>query len=185
MILRDQPAPAPFSIRDKKEALFLLAHFVGDLHQPVHVGAIYLDRSGRPVNPDEGGSFDPATETAGGNFILKQVSRACTGANLHAEWDAIPKSLGTIATPEMVRRAREVPPTAGEVGDFAVVWASDTVIASHSAFSGVSFTGACKGHWLIHFANRQTYVKDENVLKQWQLAKAGARLAQLLNTIWP
>src|SRR5262249_46797677 len=67
-VLQVRPAPMPFSIRDKKEALFLLAHFVGDLHQPLHVGAIYLDRDGQPVNPDLRG-LDPATETAGGNFI--------------------------------------------------------------------------------------------------------------------
>jgi S1/P1 Nuclease len=33
-VLLDRPAPPPFSIIDKKEALFLLAHLVGDLHQP-------------------------------------------------------------------------------------------------------------------------------------------------------
>src|SRR5262252_1427866 len=32
-VLKGQPAPLPFSIRDKKEALLLLTHFVGDLHQ--------------------------------------------------------------------------------------------------------------------------------------------------------
>src|SRR5438093_431267 len=67
-VVKGQPAPLPFSIRDKKEALFLLAHFVGDLHQPLHVGAIYLDRNGQPVNPDLSG-LDPLTETAGGNLI--------------------------------------------------------------------------------------------------------------------
>src|ERR1700761_8071232 len=68
-VLRGQPAPLPFSIRDKKEALFLLAHFVGDLHQPLHVGSAYLDRAGKLVNPDQTG-LDPATETQGGNLIL-------------------------------------------------------------------------------------------------------------------
>jgi hypothetical protein len=31
----------------------------------------------------------------------------------------------------------------------------------------------------------QGYAKDENRLKGAQLAKAGARLAELLNAIWP
>jgi hypothetical protein len=53
--LKGQPAPLPFSIRDKKEALFLLAHLVGDLHQPLHVGPVYLDGNGQLVNPDQGG----------------------------------------------------------------------------------------------------------------------------------
>jgi hypothetical protein len=53
-VLKDQPAPSPFAIRDKKEALFLLAHFVGDLHQPLHVGAVYLAQNGTVANPDLG-----------------------------------------------------------------------------------------------------------------------------------
>jgi hypothetical protein len=64
-VLKDQPARAPISVRDKKEALFLLAHFLGDLHQPLHVGAVYLDASGKLVNPDQSGSVDQTTETAG------------------------------------------------------------------------------------------------------------------------
>ena len=51
-VLRDMTPSGPFSIADKKEALFLLAHFLGDLHQPLHVGAVYLDEHGRLVDPD-------------------------------------------------------------------------------------------------------------------------------------
>jgi hypothetical protein len=69
--------------------------------------------------------------------------------------------------------------------NFAVAWATDSILASHSAFQGVTFTGACKGHWLVRFASRKAYLKNENKVKQEQLAKGGARLAQLLNTIWP
>ena len=34
-----------------REALRLLAHYVGDIHQPLHVAAVYLDREGRVVDP--------------------------------------------------------------------------------------------------------------------------------------
>ena len=45
-------------------ALILLAHLIGDIHQPLHVGAQYFDARGNPVNPakvsesfpDEGGN---------------------------------------------------------------------------------------------------------------------------------
>lgn len=30
----------------------LIAHFVGDLHQPLHVGAVYLHANGVVVDPD-------------------------------------------------------------------------------------------------------------------------------------
>jgi S1/P1 nuclease len=177
-VLRGQPAPLPFSIRDKKEALFLLAHFVGDLHQPLHVGAAYLDRSGKLVNPDQSG-LDPATETEGGNLILDE------GNNFHTEWDAIPEQLGETASPELVKRAKAVAPTTGPIESFAANWAGDTIIASHAAFAGLTFTGAEKDQWDAHIPDRTAYWTRQDELKRDQLAKGGARLAQILNTIWP
>jgi len=187
-VLKGQPAPLPFSIRDKKEALLLLTHFVGDLHQPLHVGAIYLDRSGQPVNPDLSG-LDPFTETAGGNFI-KDVTKDGTEA-FHSEWDEIPNDVGEGANADMIRRARLVPPTTEPLGNLAVTWASDSVQTSHKAFAGLTFTrdltftGTDHNQWLVHFPDRAAYWNSQNGLKREQLAKGGARLAQLLNTIWP
>jgi S1/P1 Nuclease len=179
LVLRGKPASLPFSIRDRKEALFLLAHFLGDLHQPLHVGAVYLNAQGQLVNPDQGGPADPATETAGGNFISDQ------GQNLHAEWDAIPADIGDSAGSELIDKARAVAPTNGQIDDFAAAWATDTVRASHAAFNGATFTGADKQRWDVHFQDRTAYWNDQNLRKRDQLAKGGARLAQLLNTIWP
>ncbi len=177
LVLQNKPAPAPFSIKDQKEALFMLAHFVGDIHQPLHVGAIYLDAAGRPVNPDTG-AFDKNSETAGGNFISEGHG------NLHADWDAIPKTLGTSANAAIVAKAKSVPHTAGLLSDWAATWASDTVMAAHTAFQGLSFTGTGAHKWSVQFDNRTAYVKAENQLKKGQLAKGGARLAELLNAIW-
>jgi hypothetical protein len=178
MVLKGQAAPLPFSIRDKKEALFLLAHFLGDLHQPLHVGAIYLDANGQRVNPDQGG-LDPDTQTAGGNLISDQ------GNNFHTEWDAIPADLGESGSPDMVKKAQAVAPATGPLENFAVIWASDTVMASHSAFAGLTFTGTGHAHWAVNFADRAAYWNNQDGLKRDQLAKGGARLAQLLNAIWP
>ena len=58
-------------------------------------------------------------------------------------------------------------------------------MASHAAFKGLSFTGTGAHKWSVEFDNRKAYVKSENQLKEKQLAKAGARLAELLNAIWP
>src|SRR5262249_3539808 len=88
------PPPFPFGIMDKKEALLLLAHLLGDLHQPLHVGAVYLDAEGRLVDPDTAHSIDPATDTIGGNAIQDQ------NLSLHTEWDAIPYDIGESATKE-------------------------------------------------------------------------------------
>jgi hypothetical protein len=179
LVLQDRAAPAPFSIRDKKEALFLLAHFAGDIHQPLHVGAVYLDPNGKLVDPDHHGPLVKSTETQGGNFIHDGST------DLHSEWDDIPDSWGTTADQKFVNLAKAVPATTGDTSGFAAAWASDTVVQAHAAFSGVTFTGNGHGRWNAQFANRDKYSEDANKLKINQLAKGGARLAQLLNTIWP
>lgn len=76
---QDKPIPPgfPFSIKDKREALLLPTHFIGDLHQPLHVGALYLDASGGLVDPDVAHQVDPANDTVGGNSIQDRMS-ICT-----------------------------------------------------------------------------------------------------------
>jgi hypothetical protein len=180
-VLKGTPAPPPFSIKDKKEALLLLAHFVGDLHQPLHVGAVYLDPNGKVVNPDTPPGLDPKTETSGGNKISDGHE------NFHSEWDAIPTSLQ--ADSVMVQKAKAVAPTPGPIEQWAASWAGDTIVAgSHPAFAGLTFEAEAQGHWAIYFKNaqqRQDYLDEETKLKRDQIAKGGARLAELLKAIWP
>jgi hypothetical protein len=38
----------------KPVAVILLAHYVGDIHQPLHVGAEYFDEAGHAIDPDKG-----------------------------------------------------------------------------------------------------------------------------------
>jgi hypothetical protein len=189
------PAAAPFSIKDKKEALLMLAHFVGDLHQPLHVGAAYLQDDGSLVNPD-----DPATplsddmQTRGGNKL--EIGQS----NLHSDWDEIPTNItlnGLKTGPGQKRRqalmaaarALDVPgPTAGEPLQWPVAWASDTVLSSHAAFQGLRFSrkGVLKaGDWVVQFNDHTGYEQAQNSVQQQQLVKAAAHMAQLLKAIWP
>ncbi len=179
LVLIDKPAPAPFSVSDKKEALLLLAHFVGDLSRPLHVGAVYLNSSGDLINPDSPGPLDPATETVGGNAIKDEQT------DLHTEWDIIPSDLGRSADSAMVEKARAVPLTAAPLPNLAAIWASESVMASHAAFAGLTFTGAGPQKWLVHFSDHALYLQSQDALQREQIAKGGAHLAQLLNAIWP
>ncbi len=182
-ILQGKPAPAPFSIRDKREALLMLAHFVGDIYQPLHVGAVYLDSFGDPINPDlQDGNLDPKTETRGGNSI------GDGSTNLHAEWDAIPRSIKpTKISAKMLEEARSIDNTPGDASLWPAAWASDTLLVAHRAFSGVTYREDLTKpkHWTAEFKDRKAYLKAKNRIQREQLAKAGARLAQVLNTIWP
>src|SRR5262249_27994130 len=179
LVLQDRPAPPPFSIKDKKEALFLLAHFVGDLHQPLHVGGVYLKANGDRVDPDEKG-LDPSTETQGGNKI-KDGKR-----NLHSDWDEIPEAWGVTPGAALLAEARGIPSTPGPIKDWAASWAGDTVKAAQIALNdkAATFFGDPPHGWTVAFADRQKYEMDAQQIKFKQLAKGGARLAQLLNEIW-
>lgn len=74
----------------KAIAVILLAHMVGDIHQPLHVGAQYFDEQGRPVDPDK---TQPAYDHHGGNTITFRFSPAATErtgqkqAKFHGFWD--------------------------------------------------------------------------------------------------
>jgi len=81
----------------KPVALILLAHYVGDIHQPLHVGAEYFDRSGRPCDPDTPpvpGTPPPEIyEDMGGNSLLLTLKIPLPldeygkRTRLHSYWD--------------------------------------------------------------------------------------------------
>jgi hypothetical protein len=73
----------------KAVAIILLAHFFGDIHQPLHVGAEYFDATGKPTNPGEGGQF--FSDEGGNNLALRlrNVGSPPVGKVpvLHGYWD--------------------------------------------------------------------------------------------------
>ena len=188
-VLRQVPA-APLKAR--QEALLLIAHLVGDLHQPLHVGAVYLDASGQPQDPDTTPAPTTAPlETRGGNKL--EVGNS----NLHAMWDEIPSALklGNLGTAPGIKRraallqaASALPATAGPVGGWPATWATDTVMTSHQAFPGLRFARTGAQHsddWVVSFDNASAYASAEQTLQSQQLSKAAGRLARLLQAIWP
>jgi hypothetical protein len=181
--LRGRSVPAPFSFETSKEALRALAHFVGDVHQPLHVGAIYLDALGHEMDPDAG-SYDPATKTRGGNLLIHGPHR-----NLHSEWDSIPSRLSASRfLADGVAQARLVPPTSGPVSGWAAAWAGESVVASQSALATLSYgaednVGTPRASWPV--TEPSDYVKHRQAVQEQQLVRAGARLAQLLEAVWP
>jgi hypothetical protein len=181
-VLKDKPAPPPFSIKDKKEALLLLTHFLGDLHQPLHVGSVYLGIDGKLVDPDIAHKIDPATETAGGNFISDQ------NLNLHHEWDDIPQDIGDAATRELLADARSMPASQGPIESWPAAWATDTILGAQDASKGLSFQlvdPPPRAKWTVSFDDHMAYLRSMDAIKRKQLAKGGARLTEILNAIWP
>ena len=179
-VLKGNPAPAPFNIKDKAEALRLLAHYAGDIHQPLHVGAVYLTANGAEVNPDVG-IYDPATATRGGNNIKVLPSKS---KNLHATWDAIPKSqtMSHVGS-TWIAAARAITVTSGSSLTWPAQWASGTVAQANAALSVPTYGALSATTWTVKLPTG--YSKSMASIKKEQLTLAGARLAQLLQDIWP
>lgn len=178
LVLQGKPAAGPFSIKSKREALLVLTHYVGDIHQPLHVGALYLDANGKPVNPDEG-TFDPATDTRGGNELMVAGDH-----NLHSEWDAIPPSMHAYKINKAwIDEAERVPATDGLPAAWSTAWATDTQKRAQAAFKGMKCGAKSGKTWSATLPTG--YAKTMKSIKKAQLTKGGARLAQLLKGLWP
>jgi len=182
-VLQGRASPAPIDIRDEREALMLLAHLVGDVHQPLHVAAVYLDARGRRVDPDAAPSTSIArTRTRGGNSIVAGTT------DLHTEWDQLASPLAPAAiNAAMLTEARAVGRTAGRPSAWPEAWAGETVRDAHKAFDGIVFTGVASqpGRWMASFDDSAAYHRMKREIQRRQLVRAGARLAQLLNSLWP
>jgi S1/P1 Nuclease len=178
-VLEGKKPPTTFSIKDKKEALFLLAHFAGDIHQPLHVGSVYLDANGSLVDPSATMVGVEQTETQGGNLILLE------GKNLHGDWDEVPETWTIEAMPGLLSSAKGVPATTVQTGILPALWGSETVRLAGDAFRDLKFGPKHGTRWTAVPTNAATYKAEQDRLKKEQIAKAGARLAAVLNTIWP
>lgn len=72
-------------------AVILLAHYLGDIHQPLHVGAEYFNQAGHAVDPDKN---QPGIEDEGGNTLMLELIRgtpeemAHRPLKLHGFWDS-------------------------------------------------------------------------------------------------
>ncbi|MGQ3092532.1 MAG: S1/P1 nuclease [Roseateles sp.] len=189
-VLQGRAAPPPFGIASRREALLMLLHLVGDLHQPLHVAGVYLDAGGHPVDPDKTG-LDPAHFTVGGNRLMLP-ERPRTGAagiadlvagwrpsNLHALWDGVPAALrADHIDARWVQEARRVPASSGAPSDWPALWAADALAQGRPALHDVTF-GAKQGEvWPVTLP--AGYEARMAVIKRRQLTLAGARLAEVL-----
>jgi hypothetical protein len=81
-----EPQPNPRAIT-KTVALILLAHYMGDIHQPLHVGAEYFDDDGNPTEPTVGGKWHGDQGGNKINLFLFVDGKARALGGLHGYWD--------------------------------------------------------------------------------------------------
>lgn len=179
-VLRGQPAPAPFNFT-KRDALMLLVHFLGDIHQPLHVGALYLDKDGNAVDPDssqfERDRAGTETSTFGGNILTWMANGR--PVKLHSAWDSVVVGDYSLAD------ARKVQATPGDPTGWAAAWATESLGEAKTAFAGLTFGKRGQKGWPVQFTDMAKYQAARKMTQRDQVEKAGARLTQLLLWIWP
>ena len=197
-------APASDSINlTQREALWVLAHVVGDIHQPLHVAALYFDKDCHDiVDPNivaaglpNFGIGTEVSETTGGNDLTK-------GSNsLHHYWDAnaVDKAMKRAgftakATGKFVRYVVKHPPqnwkTGGDPETWSSKWATEIMPLGRFAYEGVRLgqarhePHATRLRCAAKLTFEPNYESDSAKVALRQIGKAGFRLAALLTTIF-
>ncbi|WFU07344.1 S1/P1 nuclease (plasmid) [Rhizobium sp. CB3171] len=176
-VLQGKPAPRPFAdSMDKREALLMLAHLVGDLHQPLHAGAIYLQEDGHQTRAATGEEGSDPGFTRGGNWMFVGTKK------LHSLWDTV--SDATITKAKNIP-ASDIAPTTGQLNEWPATWASETIVIAKKNLEELKIEPeSSKHHWPIH-AKINSYENDIAGVQARQLAAAGHHFAELLNAVWP
>jgi hypothetical protein len=156
----------------KPVAVILLAHYVGDIHQPLHVGAEYFDESGHTVDPDKG---KPGLEDEGGNTFVLHLKTGTPeemthrALKLHPFWDneavmatlpSLPLTMSKEERYEQTERAkrrlidrftREEPsnwrlPRNVVLKNYAEAWADEILPIAREAHERLRFTNVYAQH---------------------------------------
>jgi len=207
-----QGRPNPNYPLSKRNALKLLVHLAGDIHQPLHVGAGYIDASGQSNKIVK----DPAEarrkhlpNDKGGNDLVIDGNRQ----NLHGFWDfGLVTSLMTLTDRQTSDTLAEflhqsVRPkgnwsSRGPVSTWAAQWATDSLRVSRGhAYMSVVITskrtipvlsggqpvvrnGQPVMQTVYDVRRDANYETANREIVRQQLAKAGFRLAKLLDAIY-
>ncbi|PWT95940.1 MAG: hypothetical protein C5B55_00635 [Blastocatellia bacterium] len=188
----------------KRNALRLLVHFVGDLHQPMHVASGYINEHG-PGNTilivsDPSQINDGIKKDVGGNVLIIDKT---TEKNLHSFWDGDlvhlmmdSSNTNTIAAFAQLLKTTITPQPdwdpQGPITTWAAQWATDSLHQSrdHSYNSVVIVRkfklkkGKNKGKFAYEITRDENYDQTNTPVVGTQLAKGGYRLAALLDEIF-
>jgi hypothetical protein len=185
------PATNPHGF-NPRVALMLLVHLVGDLHQPLHVGAAYFNSKDRFVDPNAVHQGVSADE--GGNWLRY------SGQALHAFWDgkAVDLAMHRAAAPSpqafavrILQNSPIVPQTPGVPVDWPQHWADEMLPLAAHAHQGLKVG---RRHIVndAHGSHPEWTVTAPPGYEKWardtareRLTAAGFRLAQTLEAIWP
>ncbi len=177
------------------EALRMLVHFVGDEHQPLHVGNGFFEVAGdgsvRLVT-DPVAAKDLANDK-GGNALCYGPGRY---DELHAYWDSnLVTKITKTENPEDLAKVLETKvaaegsawKSAGDYHQWANDWATESLVAARIAYTGITFgretPDAKGGIKSIQITLSPTYDETCVPVAEKRLAQAAYHLAEILNAI--
>lgn len=196
-VLRGQANPThnPHHL-SPRQAILLLTHLVGDLHQPLHVGPSYITRANHVVDPPNQAALDSHAvfATHGDNWLMYE------GKKLHGLWDSQFVKYGmkmalTSAPVDYAAYLLEKDPApeqdAGDVGQWPKAWADESLQRAKAAHRQLTVTdrkvvmqnGSSHLQWEVSLP--KDYTKQATLEARRALLLAGKRLALLLRAIWP
>lgn len=158
-ILKDPTKTLP----ERREALFFIAHFVGDFHQPLHCAERNKDK--------------------GGNLVKVRVKAGDTDTpNLHKVWDSVlvAQAMGTLSSADYADRLLgklDAEKTKAHQKGTLEEWILEChVVAREKVYTDQAEAVKAEGHTLS-----EDYVKLGADAAELQLLRGGLRLAQFLN----
>jgi len=177
----------------KSQALRVLVHMVGDIHQPLHVGTGYF-------NVNDADNVELITEPAeaagkpndvGGNDLFYGPGPY---DELHGYWDGhLVEDIDHTTTyhklvPYLSNKVDKVNlKTPGDYHKWAEKWATDSVKQALAAYQGLQFNNPVfNSHQMLKKLSitlPEGYASNETQVAAQQICKAGFHLADLLNHI--
>lgn len=157
-----------------RQALLMIAHLVGDIHQPLHIGAVYLNQDNQFVTPATQAQVDGVNvfDVQGGNNLLiedqatwtardlknfkPEVSNgnaARVGKPLHLYWDVtvvenVMRDLGVKSVSELTDKLISAPtvPAAnkGDPVSWPEQWATEGLYLAKSAYTNIAIVDKVK-----------------------------------------
>jgi hypothetical protein len=180
----------------QREALLLLAHLLGDIHQPLHVGTAYVDAEDAFVVPVSARAVDNMKifKTDGDNDLVLE------SLPLHGFWDsrtvACAMRRANARNPEefaafLMHAPADLSIVTGDVSKWPAKWATETLSVSKRAHEGLIVEKREErenrygnAHFVWRVAAPSDYAQTASALAATQLTRAGYRLAAVLEAVW-
>jgi hypothetical protein len=185
--------PHRFSAR---EALLLVVHLVGDVHQPLHVGSAYVSNKDEFAVPASSRAVDRRLifKADGDNDLLLGAQ------SLHRFWDgrAVEEAMQRAGAQQPEQFSQflgaappDMPIVTGDVTKWPAKWATETLTAAKRAHEGIRVqsrvapNAECRvRHPCFRIVVPADYSQTASAVATTQLRRAGYRLAAVLEAVW-